>query len=72
MSLLTGKIIPCRKVITIPITQEFIAILEALANKDGIKYPLKFKDCKEGKICEDDDKNESTNDPIKLSDDEYE
>ena len=37
MNLLTGNIIPCRKVTPISITQEVIDIFEYLANKYGIK-----------------------------------
>ena len=47
MTLLTGKIISCCKVITIKITQEVIDIVEALSKKYGIKYLLKLKDHKE-------------------------
>ena len=48
MTLLTGKIISCCKVITIPITQEVIDTVEALSKKYGIRLALKFKVGKEG------------------------
>ena len=41
-SLLPGNIIYHRKVITIPIIQEFSYIVEALANKNGIRSLLKL------------------------------
>ena len=41
--LLTGRIISRHKVIPIPITQEFIDIVESQDKKDGTKFPLKYK-----------------------------
>ena len=60
------------KLIPISITQEVLYKVEALAKKDGIKSPLKFKYCKEGLICEDDDENDDINDSITGVDNEDE
>ena len=57
MNLLAGKKIPHFKVIPIIITQEVIDIVETLSNKDGIKSPLNFKDCKKGTIHNNDYEN---------------
>ena len=72
MNLLTGNLISRRKVTLIPITQEFIDGIEALANKYSIESPLKFKNLKEWTICKDDRKNDDKNDLIEGVDDEDE
>ena len=72
MNLLTGNLISRRKVTLIPITQEFIDGIEALANKYSIESPLKFKNLKEWTICKDDRKNDDENDLIEGVDDEDE
>ena len=61
---LTGEVTSCCKVTPIPINQEVINRVETIFNKYGIKYPLKFKDCKEGTICEDGDENDDADGSI--------
>ena len=72
MNLLTGKIISCRNVDPFTITQEVVDGVEALAKKYGIKSLLKFKYCREVKICNYDDKNDNGDSSIAGVDDEDE
>ena len=44
--------------------------VESLDKKQGIKPPLKFKDCREGKFFEDDGKNDDNNGSIAEVDNE--
>ena len=72
MNLLTGKVISCQKVTPVPITQEVIDRVVAIAKKDGIKSPMNFNDCKEGTIRKDDDKNDDADGSIAGVNYEYE
>ena len=72
MNLLTENIISHHKLIKTPITQDVIDRVEALTKKDGIKYPLNFKDYKYGTFCKDYDKNNGDDGSIAVVIDEDE
>ena len=72
MTILTGKVISCRKVNPILTTQEDIYRVEDIAKKNVIKSLLKLKYLKEVIICEDDDKNDDSNGSISVVEDDDE
>ena len=72
MKLLTEKIISYHRVITIPIIQEVVDMVEALSNKFGSKCLLKLKYHREGTIRKDDGENDDRDYSISGVDDEDE
>ena len=72
MKLLTEKIISYHRVITIPIIQEVVDMVEALSKKYGSKCLLKLKYHKEGTIRKDDGESDDRDYSISGVDDEDE